>query len=92
MLTFNVEKLHLSDLMSCHRVIKPGGVLVTLIFPVSSEMDANTGPPWPVTPEMYQEYFTAAGFQLEEISPVPPELSHKGREGRELLGKWRRRQ
>jgi hypothetical protein len=39
---------------------------------------------------MYQEYFTSAGFILEEISPVPPELSHKGRENREFLGRWRR--
>jgi len=43
-----------------------------------------------VTPDMYQECFGKAGFALEQIGPVPPELSHKGREGKEILGQWRR--
>ncbi|KAF5831893.1 S-adenosyl-L-methionine-dependent methyltransferase [Dunaliella salina] len=72
------------------RVLKAGGELVTLIFPVSAEMDPNQGPPWPVTPEMYQEHFGGAGFALEQMNSVPPELSHKGREGKEFLAFWRR--
>lgn len=41
------------------RLLKSGGLLKTLIFPVDPER--QTGPPWPVTPEIYEELLTKNG-------------------------------
>lgn len=41
--------------------LKPGGELVTLIFPVDPSADANLGPPWPVTPELYTQLLADSG-------------------------------
>jgi hypothetical protein len=32
----------------------------------------------------------SAGFQCTYLEPVPPELSHSEREGKEYLGRWTR--
>ncbi|GAX79709.1 hypothetical protein CEUSTIGMA_g7150.t1 [Chlamydomonas eustigma] len=72
------------------RLIKPGGTLITLIFPVDSSRDPDVGPPFPLTPELYHKLLPAAGFECVSVEPVPPELSHNGREGKEYLGLWRR--
>eukprot|EP00967_Tisochrysis_lutea_P099457 scaffold147735_cov14-Tisochrysis_lutea.AAC.1 len=32
-----------------------------------------------VTPELYKEMFTPAGFILKKLDPVPPSKSHPGR-------------
>ena len=40
-------------------VIKPGGELVTLIFPVRPEK--KDGPPWHVDPELCKELLIPAG-------------------------------
>ena len=37
------------------QLIKPGGQLATLIFPVDASKDRNEGPPFPVTPELYAD-------------------------------------
>eukprot|EP00983_Pelagomonas_calceolata_P034110 1068339-Pelagomonas_calceolata.AAC.2 len=59
-------------------------------FQLSASWLPCTGCVQTVTPEMYQEHFGGAGFALEQMSSVPPELSHKGREGKEFLAFWRR--
>ena len=68
-------------------LLKPGGLLITLIFPVDPER--HTGPPWPVTPEMYTEHL-GDGFKLLRMEKVPEDRSHKGREGKEYLALWER--
>jgi SAM-dependent methyltransferase len=70
------------------RLLAPGGELITLIFPVGPGFVGN--PPWQVSPELYQELLLPAGFEQVVLEPVPAGLSHKGREGREWLGRWRR--
>jgi hypothetical protein len=70
-------------------LLKPGGLLITLIFPViDPERQTMTGPPWPVTPEMYTEHLD--GFKLLRMEKVPENRSHKGREGKEYLALWER--
>ena len=71
------------------RSLRPGGQLVTLIFPVDAALPQQ-GPPWPVTPELYKELLLPAGFDLQSLEAVPPERSHPKRAGREFLGVWRR--
>eukprot|EP00877_Chromochloris_zofingiensis_P008226 jgi/Chrzof1/3657/Cz13g04010.t1 len=70
--------------------LKPGGELVTLIFPVDPSADANLGPPWPVTPELYTQLLADSGWECVHLSPVPSHLSHPGRVGKEWLGCWKR--
>ena len=75
------------------RFIKPGGTLIATVFPVFSD-DAgnpfnskNTGPPWPVTPEDYQE-LEKEGFELISMERVAEEMSHPPRRGMEYVGVW----
>jgi hypothetical protein len=42
------------------RHMKPGGKLITLIFPVEPE-PRDDGPPWYVHPDMYTQMLTANG-------------------------------
>ena len=39
--------------------VKPGGVLVTLMFPV--EPEGREGPPWPVSADLYHEVLDPKG-------------------------------
>ncbi|KAI8463044.1 MAG: S-adenosyl-L-methionine-dependent methyltransferase [Monoraphidium minutum] len=66
-----------------------GGQLVTLIFPVDPEADPGAGPPFPVTPELYESLLLPTGFECIELKRVPDALSHPQRAGREWLGRWR---
>jgi hypothetical protein len=46
------------------RLLKPGGELLTMIYPIDPSRDVSkgyTGPPWPVTPELYTELLLPAG-------------------------------
>lgn len=43
------------------RALKPGGLLLALVFPVDSNMDPNMGPPYPVTPQLYEQLLGPAG-------------------------------
>lgn len=78
------------------RLIKPGGVLVCLQFPLDStgrseaELVAESGPPFPVVPAQYDAVLTAAGFERLAHEAVPVEHSHPGRGGREALALYRR--
>lgn len=70
------------------RLLRPGGRLVTLVFPVGK--DPSQGPPWGVTPDLYRDLLLK-DFECEQLEAVAPGLSHTSREGREWLGVWRRR-
>lgn len=74
------------------RLLKSGGVLVTLEFPLHGgypDPSKTEGPPWPVSHEDYRKVLEPAGFKLEERYEVPAELSHSGRGGREAMAVWR---
>lgn len=45
------------------RLLAPGGELLTMVYPVDPGMDAGSGPPWAVTPELYKELLLPAGGQ-----------------------------
>ena len=44
-----------------HKRLAPSAKLVTLIFPIDASI--KEGPPWPVTPELYEQALSAAGNQ-----------------------------
>ncbi len=67
------------------RLIKSGGTLLALIFPVVEKGD---GPPFAVMPHAIHALL-ADDFEL--ISCVAPQKSHEGREGKEFLTQYRRK-
>ena len=74
------------------RLIRPGGELIALIFPhkwVRGDGDRGM-PPFRLMPDEVEALVRDA-FEHVSIEPVPPALSHQGREGLETLGRWRRR-
>lgn len=73
------------------KTIQKGGILITSMFPVLPEDSRDqTGPPWPVWPDLYTEHLQKYGFTLESLEKVPHDGSHPGREGKEYLGVWKR--
>jgi SAM-dependent methyltransferase len=62
-------------------LIKEGGELLALIFPINSERINIQSPPFPVTLELLKELLEPVGFECLELSMLPKELCHKGRDG-----------
>ncbi|MGB5192063.1 MAG: methyltransferase domain-containing protein [Polyangiales bacterium] len=75
-----------ADTMS--RLLKPSGMLATLIFPFEDPISDREGPPWPINTDLVRSFVANA---FEEVEVREPEASHPGREGRERLAFWRRR-
>lgn len=71
------------------RLIKPGGELVTMIFPVDETLEG--GPPYAVKPYLYKDLLEPVGFENTYMDQVPPFMSHKGRGGKEWFGRWERK-
>ncbi len=64
------------------------GELLALIFPVVPDADPQSGPPYPMTPELVTALVDPF---LELVSVDPVRASKPGREGKEFLGRYRRR-
>lgn len=79
-------------------LLLPGGVLVTLIFPIC---DKPTGPPYAMSLELVRELLEGVGLEAVlggEPALLSSELSHPGRDGSGIweassgLGRWRKKQ
>ncbi len=72
-------------------LVKPGGVLLTLMFPLK-DLDpfAQDKPPFPLKKEDYQTRLPSNGFELVSLHDVPGELSHPDRAGFEAFGVWKK--
>ena len=71
------------------RLVEPTGVLATLLFPFEDPISDRAGPPWPINTEMVRTYVEGA---FEELDTAEVEHTHPGREGKERLALWRRRE
>jgi len=76
-------------------LIKPGGVLLTMQYPLRSppgraEDDFATGPPFLLTPGLYADLLGPA-FALVDEGDVPPSDSDPRRVGAERWAWWQRR-
>jgi len=74
------------------RLIRPGGELLTLIFPqkwVRGDGDRSS-PPFRLMPDEVMALL-APTFDQVSLDPVPESQSHPGRAGLESLARWRRR-
>lgn len=71
-----------------NRLVKPDGLLATLLFPFEDPISERQGPPWPINTAMVRRFIEDA---FDELEVTNVEQSHSGREGRERLALWRRR-
>jgi len=69
-------------------LLADGGELITLIFPVTDVPMRPGGPPYCMSPELVRELLEPR-FAHHVLEPVTE--SNPGREGKEWLGRWRRR-
>lgn len=75
-------------------LIADDGELVTLMYPIphNIEVDKNSGPPYPLSLDLYKSLLEPVGFSLDEYKVLPSELSHPGRDGSNgkisALGRW----
>lgn len=69
-------------------LVAEGGELVTLIFPVVDEPMNPGGPPHPMSPDLVRDLLEPR-WTPTHLEPV--EVSHPGRQGKEWLGRWRRK-
>lgn len=70
------------------RLLRPGGHLACIAFPLDPER--TTGPPWPLTVQLYKDLLLPAGFALEKEESIPADLSHPARSGKECWLVFRR--
>jgi len=73
--------------------LRPGGVLITLCFPMSPpDCPARQGPPWPVSHAAYEAALSPVGFHRTHCARVPDGHSFKSdghdRNGREWMSVW----
>jgi SAM-dependent methyltransferase len=69
------------------RLMSPGGLLATLVFPFEDPISDRQGPPWPINTDLVRGVL---GQAFELIEAAPAATSHPGREGKEVLALWRR--
>lgn len=70
------------------RLIHPEGELVCILFPIG---DFTGGPPYAMTPTTIRDLLVPLGWEETLLLPIPSEYSHKSRQNREYLGRYRLR-
>ncbi|EPS37478.1 hypothetical protein H072_8833 [Dactylellina haptotyla CBS 200.50] len=68
-------------------LVKPGGKLICLEFPLYKGFDLP-GPPWPLRSEIYQELLENVGF-VREMHITPKRYLEAG-QGSDMVSVWRR--
>ena len=71
------------------RLVRPSGLLATLLFPFEDPLSGRDGPPWPINTDLVRSLIEVS---FEEMEVTDMEQTHPGREGRERLALWRRRE
>ena len=79
-------------------LVKPGGLLMTLIFPINEERPRDQGPPFPVTLALLEQLLAPVGFEKLQLEMLPSDLCHPNRDGKpggriqaaSGIGRWRR--
>ncbi|KEP49215.1 thiopurine S-methyltransferase [Rhizoctonia solani 123E] len=69
-------------------IVKPGGYLITLMYPIDPGRARDDGPPFPVDFEAYSAVLKEFWDNLLNVIPA---TSRETNEGRERLGIWRRK-
>jgi len=67
-------------------LVKPGGELVSLVFPIG---DFEGGPPFALRPSIVEALLSANGFEAMSLTEVPEAQWARGRQ--EYLYRWRKK-
>ncbi len=70
-------------------LLAPQGILAMLLFPVIPDAPRDQGPPYPLDPECARVDLAP---EFENLYLEPASQSHPGREGKEWLSLWRRKE
>lgn len=70
-----------------NKLVKPGGYLITLIYPLGIPEDCKTGPPYRVAPA---DYIEPLGSGWEKVLDKVPEVSFEANVGRERMVVWKK--
>lgn len=77
-------------------IVKPGGILLTLIFPIWDK-DLSVGPPFAVSLQLLEDLLVTEGFQCLELRLLESEMCHEDRDGgkdgngpRSGVGRWQK--
>jgi len=77
---------------SWSKVLKPGGELVTLLFPLPREGEADpvevagSGPPYTISQNLASNLLSPLGFKLISAEPVPLDKVARNRD--EIIARW----
>ncbi|KAF8741910.1 Thiopurine S-methyltransferase (TPMT), partial [Rhizoctonia solani] len=69
-------------------IVRPGGYLIALMYPIDPGRRRNDGPPFPVD---FDAYSAVLKESWDNVVNVVPTTSRPTHEGRERLGVWRRK-
>ncbi|XP_023640160.1 thiocyanate methyltransferase 1 isoform X1 [Capsella rubella] len=70
---------------SMHELLKPGGELITLMYPITDHVG---GPPYKVDVSTYEDVLVPVGFKAVSIEENPNAIPT--RKGKEKLGRWKK--
>ena len=71
------------------KLIRPGGEIVSLVFPCEDFGIPGGGPPFKLSPQIVEELLEPNGFESVSLTDVPQEQWARGRQ--EYLYRWRRK-
>ena len=81
-----------------HKLLKPGGELVTLVFPLRpggpdpADSEPGSGPPFTLSLKLVRNLLEPLGFELIEAKDVAPDKVARGaRCPHEIIARWMRR-
>ncbi|ELU41785.1 TPMT domain-containing protein [Rhizoctonia solani AG-1 IA] len=69
-------------------IVRPGGYLIALMYPIDPGRRRNDGPPFPVDFDAYSAVLKESWDNVVNVAPTTSRPTH---EGRERLGVWRRK-
>jgi hypothetical protein len=76
-------------------LLKPGGELVTLVFPITADKPPDAGPPFPLTVELVEGLLEKQDMVKVEVIEMEPGVHMKKKEmagfGNTVV-RWRRRE
>ena len=71
------------------RLLRRGGRLLTMIFPLRKMVDADTGPPYQISLDLARDLLEKVGFEC--VYHGEPQESPEGRKGNEYVAIWQKK-
>lgn len=89
-LLYAFEVPHSFPLDTVTRLIRPGGHLITLVFPINPAADPTVGPPYPISVDLLRSFLPEDTWE-KVLDEVPKSLS-KMLEGATRIAVWKKKE